>query len=784
VIALFVAAASILCVKTVRASRPMRRTLVPVVAWALVALGANVVFLIVRRADRWGDATTTIGFIAVGAVPALIVGFLFGLVRWRLMASSALRHLTEDFGAASSGARLRELLAHAIGDDSLEIAYWTGDPGNWVDHKGSRVTLPHEDQSRAVTEVRARGKPIAALIHDAAHEAEPTVGEVAGGFALMALENMRLDAELRFSLRELRESRARILSAVDFERQRIERDLHDGAQQRLVALRVALEMVTEQVEDDPRRALELLEKLAGDVESTLDEVRSLARGVYPPLLADHGIGEALRMAARTSPLPTSVRSRGVGRYSQQIESAVYFCCLEALQNAAKHSGARSATVSLSAGDELRFEVEDDGDGFAKPRPGGSGLHHMRDRMVALGGRLTIESLPGRGTRVIGTIPVGFAQLTPDVEQLLQQATDALEDCFAIYKAVRDSNGQVVDFAVEHLNDAACRDTGHPREAQIGRTLGYLQPGYLQSDRFEWHRQAVDADGPSSLEDLSYERSSAGRRLRKAYELRGVAVGGDRLALSWRDITERKQKESELLLQSTILERTAEGVCLVRAADGAIVYSNPRFDEMFGYDRGELHRRHVSELGWEEERAAGSYEQLMRRKDGTPFWSETDLTEFEHPDYGKLWVAVYRDVTERKRAQLALGLSEEHVRLAVEGSPLVLYTMDRSLRYTWALNDQVGLNGAANVIGKTDEELFGPEAGRELSRINRRALSGVRVRAEVDLELEGTQATVDLAVAPLTRDDGRVVGVAGVAYDLTDRGRVRRFAPSPPPPPGG
>jgi signal transduction histidine kinase len=773
VIGLFFAAATILVVRTVHASRPRRRTLVPLVCGALIALGANVAFVVVRRVDRHSELTEVLGFIAVAAIPALIVGFAFGLVRWRLLAGTALRQLTDEFGMASSGTRLRKLLAEAIGDDSLEIAYWTGTPGNWVDHTGAPTTLPRDDPSRVVTEVKVRGKPVAALVHDAADVVEPTVGEVAAGFALMALENMRLQAELRSSLRELRDSRARILSAVDFERQRIERDLHDGAQQRLVALRVALEVVTETVEEDPEGSLKLLAKLAADVEKTLDDVRSLARGVYPPLLADHGIGEALRMAARASPLPTTVRSRGVGRYSQQIESAVYFSCLEALQNAAKHANARSALVRLSEGDELRFEVQDDGDGFVRPRPGGSGLQNMRDRIASLGGRLNVESEPGRGTRVIGTIPVGLAQLTPDVEHLFQQATDALEDCFAIYKAVRDSKGDVVDFAVEHLNDAACRDAGRSRESQIGRTLGYLQPGYLQSDLFEWHRQALDSDGPSSLEDVSYERSGADRRLRKAYEIRAVPVGGSgRLALTWREITERKQEEDELLLQSAILERATEGVCMVRAADGEIIYSNPRFDEMFGESR----------FSWNEELREGTFSQLIRRDNGTEFWSETDVTAFEHPDYGRVWVLVHRDVTARKEAQEALRASEEHMRQAVEGSPLVLYTMDRALRYTWVLNNQVGVEGDEGVIGRTDEELFGRDVGRELSRVNRRALAGLAVRARVELELASGPATVELSVAPL-RLEGRVVGVAGVAYDLTQRQQARRFTPFVVPPSG-
>jgi PAS domain-containing protein len=213
--------------------------------------------------------------------------------------------------------------------------------------------------------------------------------------------------------------------------------------------------------------------------------------------------------------------------------------------------------------------------------------------------------------------------------------------------------------------------------------------------------------------------------------------------------------------------------MVRAADGAIVYSNPRFEEMFGGSR----------FTWHDDLGEGTFTQLIQRDEGSEFWSETDVTAFEHPDYGKVWVLVHRDVTARKEAQEALRASEEHMRLAVEGSPLVLYTMDRSLRYTWVLNNQVGLDGDVGVIGRTDEELFGREVGRELSRVNRRALSGLRVRARVDLELADGPATVELSVAPL-RLDGRVVGVAGLAYDVTERSEARGFTPVVVPRSGG
>jgi PAS domain S-box-containing protein len=785
---LFLGAAASLSLKISHASGPMRRTLVPALYAAVLALIGSAAFLVTRLMDQWSTATRVIGYVSGFALTALVLGFFLGLMRWRFLANRAVKRLGHEFRAATSGSHLRDLLAGAIRDPSLEIAYWTGHPGRWVDETGVKVELPRDDPRRAVTEVVSEGEPVAALIHDAALAGEPTVRKVASGFALMALENLRLDAELRSSLRDLRESRARILSAVDLERQRIERDLHDGAQQRLVALRVALELASETLRDNPEAADELLAKLGTDVEKTLDEVRALARGVYPPLLADHGIVDALRMAARASSLPVTVRSHGVGRYSQQIESAVYFCCLEAMQNAAKHSGAESATITLAEQDDLTFEIEDEGKGFALPRAKGGGMDNMRDRIVALGGKLTVESMPGEGTRVIGTVPVGLAQLTPDVASILQRATDALDDCFAIYRAVRGPSGEVVDFAVEHLNDAACRDTGRSREMQIGRTLGYLDKHYLGSELFEWERAALELDEPSLLDEVFYDRHSEGRRLRKAYEVRAVPMGASRLAVTWREITERKRNEDDLLLRSAVLNRAAEGVCLIRASDGVIVYANPRYEEIFGYGPGELEGRPFADLSWDqdagvaarryrevltelERHGRGTFELLNRRKDGSPMWTEAHIATFDHPDHGQVWVSVKHDISERRWADEARQLAEHRLRIAMRDAPLVFYTMDRNLRYTWVLNNQVSLKGDESLIGKRDDELFEADLARQLSRLNRRALNGASVRAEVEIDLPDGSSTFDLTVNPLRGAGGQVMGVAGVAYSLTARESV-------------
>jgi len=216
------------------------------------------------------------------------------------------------------------------------------------------------------------------------------------------------EAKVEASLHELRESRTRIQAAADGERRRIERDLHDGAQQRLVALRIRLGLAGDLMREDPARGDQLLRELGTEAEEALEEVRSLAHGVYPSLLADGGLDEALRALARSSSLAMTVDADGIGRYSSEIESAVYFCCLEALQNATKHaSGASSVSIRVRDDGELRFEIRDDGDGFDREAVSpGMGFVNMRDRLEAVGGTLTIRSTPGSGTRITGTVALG------------------------------------------------------------------------------------------------------------------------------------------------------------------------------------------------------------------------------------------------------------------------------------------------------------------------------------------------------------------------------------------
>jgi signal transduction histidine kinase len=211
--------------------------------------------------------------------------------------------------------------------------------------------------------------------------------------------------ELERQADELRASRARIVAAADAERRRIERDLHDGAQQYLVGLAANLRAAQDLIGSDPAKAAAILEELSGTIGQAIQEFRALSHGIYPPLLQDRGLGEALTNAARGLPIPARVDFNGIGRYDAATEATVYFCCVEALQNAAKHGGESAAVRLWEQNGELRFEVSDDGPGIDAEQPTlGAGLTNMRDRVGAIGGHVDIGNSNGRGTAVRGAVP--------------------------------------------------------------------------------------------------------------------------------------------------------------------------------------------------------------------------------------------------------------------------------------------------------------------------------------------------------------------------------------------
>ncbi|HEU0024852.1 MAG TPA: histidine kinase [Thermoleophilaceae bacterium] len=404
---LFAAVTARLAQRVHQASGPMRRTLSPVLVVAIARLALLVVATAMRRVNPEAPLLDVLVWMIALAVPAMAAAFIVGLLRWRFFLSDALQGLALRLRSDLSSEDLTAALAKAFGDPSLRLAYPVGgDPGAWVDAGGRPVQLPSDGSGRCATEIRAHGRSVAVIIHDAALQDQGEFVPAAASYAQLALENQRLLATHESSSRELRESRARIAASADRQRRGIERDLHDGAQQRLVALRIKLELAEDLVREDPERGLVKLHALGGELTEALEEIRALAHGVYPSLLADRGLAEALRAAALHAPIPTEVVPDGVGRYPPELESVVYFCCLEGLQNVSKHAGgATRVTIALAADDELRFEVRDDGPGFNGDARSGAGLTNMRDRLAAVDGALTIRSTPHQGTVVSGSIPL-------------------------------------------------------------------------------------------------------------------------------------------------------------------------------------------------------------------------------------------------------------------------------------------------------------------------------------------------------------------------------------------
>ena len=306
--------------------------------------------------------------------------------------------LGEGTGATRSEVWLR------LGGELRLQASW---PQGETDERALRLAegeLPAVPDASLTVAVRHRGELLGALAvakppNDPVSPAERKLVEDLAAQAGLVLRNAALIAELRAS-------RQRLVHAQDEERRKLERNLHDGAQQQLVALSVKVRLAQSMVGSDDERARAMLEDVQASSRSALEDLRDLARGIYPPLLADKGLPAAIEAQARKSPLPVSVEPDGVGRYGQDIESAVYFCVLEALNNVAKYANASHITVRLGerAG-RIRFEVTDDGAGFDPSTATGTGLQGMADRLDAIGGEVTVTSEPGRGTNVTGEVPV-------------------------------------------------------------------------------------------------------------------------------------------------------------------------------------------------------------------------------------------------------------------------------------------------------------------------------------------------------------------------------------------
>jgi signal transduction histidine kinase len=308
----------------------------------------------------------------------------------------------------STDAPVRDALAESLGDRTLSIAYWLPDRQTFVDEAGLPVRLPEPGSDRAWTAVDYEGQRVAAIIHDAHLEASPELVQAAAAAASLALDNERLKADLRARVEELRASRVRIVEASNAARRKVERDLHDGAQQQLVALALELQMLRTRIGDNPD-ALELINGIDSKLRAALDELRELARGIHPGILTDRGLAAALGALVSRAPLPVAEEIDLPERPPESVEAVGYYVITEALANVLKYARASEATVRAHYdGDSVIVELQDDGVGGADETKG-TGLQGLRDRVTALDGTLTVTSEPGQGTLVRARIPCAAGQ---------------------------------------------------------------------------------------------------------------------------------------------------------------------------------------------------------------------------------------------------------------------------------------------------------------------------------------------------------------------------------------
>jgi signal transduction histidine kinase len=374
-----------------------RRVLAPVL-WTGGA--AFAVYFLAAGVDAAGTPVPALEHLTLGLVATVPFGFLAGLLRSRLAEGAAVGELVRRLGQTPDPDALRAALAEALGDPSLTLAYWLPESDRFVDADGRPVSL----EDRAWTEVELNGRRIGAIAHDPALADEPQLVRTAGAAAALALENQRLSAELRARIEELRASRARLVEASDAERRRLERNLHDGAQSRLVALALKLRMARGRAEGQPELA-ELLDESSEELQASLDELRELARGIHPAVLSDRGLAPALEMLASRAPVPVEVAADAGDELPPPVATAIYFVVSEALTNVAKYAHARQAAVTVERGEGcVVAEVADDGVGGADLTKG-SGLRGLSDRVSALDGRLVLDSSPERGTRLRAEFPL-------------------------------------------------------------------------------------------------------------------------------------------------------------------------------------------------------------------------------------------------------------------------------------------------------------------------------------------------------------------------------------------
>jgi signal transduction histidine kinase len=400
-----VAVIALIVRKLVRATPAARRMLAPMLVAGILAATRAVSEGALTFADYSEETRRVLFWWQVSAQAILPLALLVGLLQTRLAHAALADRLLPRLDATPPQ-ELRGALARALGDPTLELAFWLPERESYVGSEGEPVTLPEEDRRRYATRLEHDGEPIAALVHDRALTEDPALVEAAAAAARIALENARLHAEVQAQLASVRESRARIVAAADTERRRIERDLHDGAQQRLLALALELRTAQHRLREGADADVEqVLGSAVDELQEAVRDLRELTHGLHPTILAEQGLEAALGTLAARTRLPVSVAVEVGERLPAPQEAAAYFVACEAVTNVVKHANASQASVAVTRRDgRIRVEVADDGVGGADPH--GGGLRGLADRVEALGGRLRVQSPHGKGTRIVGEIPCG------------------------------------------------------------------------------------------------------------------------------------------------------------------------------------------------------------------------------------------------------------------------------------------------------------------------------------------------------------------------------------------
>ncbi len=390
-----------------RAGTPgQARAFTPVLAVGSVTFALLMTSLVVEQAEASSELARALSLALFASIACLPFAFLGGLLRSRFSQAEAISSLVGRLGDGGGRGALRDALAQALGDRTLELAYWVPEQGVYVDAEGQPMQIDPPPPGKLATPIEHENERIAAIVHAAELSEQPELVQTVGAAAALTLRNERLDAELRAKVAELQASRSRIVQAGYEQRRQIERDLHDGAQQRLMALGINLRLIRERIEREPEQASELLDASLHELGEATSELRELARGIHPAVLTNRGLEAALKGLATRSPVPVQVLATPQDRLPSSIESAVYFVVAEALTNAARYAQAQTVTVSVARRNgQIELEVSDDGVGGADADRG-SGLRGLQDRVAALEGRMELTSAEGEGTVVRARIPCG------------------------------------------------------------------------------------------------------------------------------------------------------------------------------------------------------------------------------------------------------------------------------------------------------------------------------------------------------------------------------------------